>query len=373
MENVVQLTASGDYVSLPDEEHYRIYFDQMRRVCEVLRNWSESEMGSSSPEGECIGFFGNRILQSIELLRLKYLVDVDDRMKLDLNESGFPHLNEIVRLENDAEHAEDTLKRIPPRPILIEEALDVVFNENTTPLAVLENLGRRKYLEALLEQEFMGAFCFGEVKQHSGSRFNRRYVCSWACYNTEDNLIYLTWLEFDQDSDDSPMMKGSSSYNELRETIERLGRRISPLAVFATELDRELASVHPKAIRRLRLGPILSTRFSFDDCDLAKFLRRSGDPDDVLFSMECEVIVSSRQVVKERGWLLLPDTLQEVFEVPHDDPECFDRKLSDVKRYLFMPHHLWQTTFAEKNPRWLKGYEKAVRYAFENDGSLFGI
>ena len=163
MENVVQLTASGDYVSLPDEEHYRIYFDQMRRVCEVLRNWSESEIGSSSPEGECIGLFGNRILQSIELLRLKYLVDVDDRMKLDLNESGFPHLNEIVRLENDAEHAEDTLKRIPPRPILIEEALDVVFNENTTPLAMLENLGRRKYLEALLEQEFMGAFCFGEV------------------------------------------------------------------------------------------------------------------------------------------------------------------------------------------------------------------
>ena len=44
MDNVASLTASGDYVALPNEEHYRIYFEQIRLVCKVLESWAETKM-----------------------------------------------------------------------------------------------------------------------------------------------------------------------------------------------------------------------------------------------------------------------------------------------------------------------------------------
>ena len=113
MDTVARMAASGDYVALPDEEHYRIYFDQIRGVCETLQNWAESSMGKASPEGTCVRMFSDQILQSIELLRLKYLVDKRDSLKLDLNESGFPHFNEISKLENDAKNAGERLQSIP--------------------------------------------------------------------------------------------------------------------------------------------------------------------------------------------------------------------------------------------------------------------
>ena len=158
------MTASGDYVALPDEDHYRKYFDQIQQVCGILQNWADSNMGKTSPEGTCIRMFGDRILRSIELLRLKYLAEKREGLKLDLNASGFPHFNEIAKLENDAKNAVHKLQSIPPRAMATEDALDRLFETRTIPKRELNQLGRRTYLEALGESDFMGAFSFGRAE-----------------------------------------------------------------------------------------------------------------------------------------------------------------------------------------------------------------
>lgn len=373
MDTVACMTASGDYVALPDEEHYRRYFDQTRRVCEVLQNWAESRAGKSSPEGVCLRMFNERILQSIELLRLKYLAEKRESLKLDLNESGFPHFNEIVKLENDAKNAATKLLSIPPRAMATEDALDRIFETLKIPKRELQQLGRRAYLEILAEANFMGAFSFGGIKLVKTTAKHRRYICSWACYNVEDNLIYLHLLQFDQAINTAALVEGDEVYENLLAKLRRQGRRVSPLVVLATDLDEAIPEIHPKILRRMRVGPVLSSRFSFDECELAKFLRSEGHPDDVVFSIESEVIVSSRQVVKEKGWLFLPDTLREIFEINHDDMECFDRKLSEIHRYLFMPHRLWQYTFAQKDPVWLRNFEDSERIAFDENAHVYEV
>ncbi len=373
MDTVARMAASGDYVALPDEEHYRIYFDQIRGVCETLQNWAESSMGKASPEGTCVRMFSDQILQSIELLRLKYLVDKRDSLKLDLNESGFPHFNEISKLENDAKNAGERLQSIPLHVMATEDALDRLFESHTVPKKELRQLGRRAYLDALADSEFMGAFSFAGIKLFGKTKEHRRYICSWACYNVEDNLIYLHLLQFDQDTRMSPLVEGEEAYEKLMKLLRRQGRRVSPLVVLATELDNAFFSLHPKVLRRMRVGPVLSSRFSFDECEMAKFLRREGHPNDVVFSLESEVIVSSHQEVKEKGWLFLPDTFRQIFKISNEDMECFDRKLSDLHRYLFMPHRLWQNTFAQDDPVWMREFKDAERIAFDEEGKVYEI
>ena len=186
-------------------------------------------------------------------------------------------------------------------------------------------------------------------------------------------MIYLHLLQFDLDYTHSPLIEDSENGQRLLRVLRRQGRRVSPLVVLATEIDECHYAIHPKVLRRIRIGPVLSSRFSFDECKLAKFLRKEGHPDDVVFSLETEVIVSTRQVVKEKGFLFLPDTLREVFEIDRDDLECFDRKLSELKRYLFMPHRLWQYTFAQKNPTWMKEFTDSERVAFDEKGKVYEV
>jgi len=373
MDNVASLTASGDYVALPNEEHYRIYFAQIRQVCKVLESWAETKMGEDSPEAECVAAFGAKILQSIELLRLKYLAVGNETLKLDLNESGFPHFNEIVKLENDAKHAAKALRSVPPRAMATEDALTQIFETGEVPDEHLGHLARRHFLEAFEKAEFLRAFSFGEIKHLKEKGRNSALACTWACYNPEDNLIYLHLLEFEQSVGATPLEPGYVRYDEFLSLLQDLGNRASPLVVLATEIDNAIDSIHPKVLRRIRVGPVLSSRFSFDDCELAKFLRSEGDPDDLIFTLESEVIVSSRQVVKERGWLFLSDTFREVFSVPVDDEKCFDRRLSELHHFLFMPHRLWQTSLSTENPEWLEEYEDAERIAYDSAGDVCKI
>lgn len=373
MDNVASLTASGDYVALPNEEHYRIYFAQIQRVCKVLESWAETKMGDDSPEAECVAAFGAKILQSIELLRLKYLAAGSETLKLDLNESGFPHFNEIVKLENDAEHAAKTLLLIPPRAMATEDALNQIFETGEVPGEHLAHLARRHFLEAFEKADFLRAFSFGEIKRLKEGKRNNAFACTWACYNPEDNLIYLHLLEFEQSVGSTPLEPGYTRYNEFLSLLQDLGNRAAPLVVLATEIDEAIDSIHPKVLRRIRVGPVLSSRFSFDDSEMARFLRSEGDPEDLIFSLESEVIVSSRQIVKERGWLFLSDTFREVFSIPIDDEECFDRRLSELHHFLFMPHRLWQTSLSSDNPPWLEEYADAERIAYDSDGEVCKI
>ena len=97
---------------------------------------------------------------------------------------------------------------------------------------------------------------------------------------------------------------------------------------------------------------------------MAKLLRMAGKPSDFVLELESELIVSNRQVVREKGGLFRAAKVREIFEVDQANFECFDRKLTDINRFLFMPHRLWQAV--EASPDLLpKKFEDSHRLAFD--------
>lgn len=373
MESLEQQVASGNYVELPHKDAYATYFNQLARVFTVLESWVEARLGSESPEVEVLKNNLHRIHQSTELLRLKYLYEPTHSLRLDLSESGFPHFNELQRMVGDFVNVDEYLRELPPELLAIEQTLDELFETKKQPQEGLQLLGRRHYLERLSKADFLGPFRFGGVRLIDNSRESHRvYVASWACYSSRDNYPYLHFLQFEQGRKEEALERGTQAYMELKQFVEKQSSHIPPLAVLATAIDEEFDSLHPKMLRRVALGPIILPIFSFDEGPLAQLLRKEAKPSDFVLQMESEIIVSDRQVVREKGGLFRDDKVREIFAIDHREMECFDRKLSEIRRFIFMPHRVWQAV--ENTPDAIpEKFKQGDRLAFDEQNNVHSL
>lgn len=364
-DSISQQVASGDYISLPHKDAYATYFNQLGRVFNVLEAWVESQLGKLSPELRVLKMNLKRIHQSTELLRLKYLHEPTHTLRLDLNESGFPHFNELQRMVGDFLNSEEYLQELPPAVLAIEQALDELFDKREKPVDGLQVMGRRQYLKRLRNADFLGPFRFGGVSfQPATEPGVRNCVAAWTCYSSRDNFPYMHIMHFDQSVKADELHPKTDAYDAFKTCVEQQSGHIPPLAVLATALDESFETIHPKVLRRVSLGPITLPIFSFDEGPLASLLRNSGKPSDFVLQLESELIVSSRQVVREKGGLFRAEKVREIFEVDDDNFECFDRKLTDINRFLFMPHRLWQAV--ETDPSLLpEKFADSHRLAFD--------
>ncbi|MGJ8638463.1 MAG: hypothetical protein ACSHYA_03645 [Opitutaceae bacterium] len=364
MSSIAEQIASGDYVELSHKDAYATYFNQLGRVFTVLETWVASQLGALSPEVTVLHMYLQRIHQSTELLRLKYLHEPTHSLRLDLNESGFPHYNELLRMVGDFHSAEEHLQELPPELMAVEQTLDEIFETLERPTTGLQLLGRRHYLNRLLTADFMGPFRFGGVKKTKLNHGTSSCITAWACYSSKDNFPYLHVLHFEHDLKADELRSGSEAYEVFKKFVEQQSAHIPPLSVLATSIDETFESIHPKVLRRVSLGPITLPVFSFDEGTLAGLLRTAGTPVDFILQLESEVIVSNRQEVLEKGGLFRAEKVREIYGIDDTDFECFDRKLSEINRYLFMPHRLWQAV--EETPELLpKKFAKSQRLAFD--------
>ena len=364
VDTISQQAASGDYVELPHKDAYATYFNHLARVFTVLEAWVEGQLGKLSPELRVLKMNLQRIHQSTELLRLKYLHEPTHSLRLDLNESGFPHFNELQRMVGDYTNAEEYLRELPPVVLAIEQTLDELFEKQEKPVNGLQVLGRRHYLKRLMDADFLGPFRFGGVSFQPKTSDFRSCVAAWTCYSSRDNFPYLHIMHFEQDVTADELAPNSDAYSAFKTCVEQQSLHIPPLAVLATAIDESFESIHPKMLRRVSLGPITLPIFSFDEGPMATLLRAVGKPSDFVLELESELIVSSRQVVREKGGLFRAEKVREIFEIDSANFECFDRKLTDINRFLFMPHRLWQAV--ETSPELLpKKFEDSHRLAFD--------
>jgi hypothetical protein len=371
-DTISQQVASGDYVELPHKDAYATYFNQLGRVFHVLEAWVASELGKLSPELKVLKMNLHRIHESTELLRLKYLHEPTHSLRLDLNESGFPHFNELQRMVGDYVNAQEYLAELPPVVLAIEQTLDELFKTQQKPVEGLQIMGRRQYLKRLMHSDFLGPFRFGGVHVLQTTSERRSCVAAWTCYSSRDNFPYLHIMHFDQSLKADALTPKTDGYEAFKDCVEQQSGHIPPLAVLATGLDESFETIHPKMLRRVSLGPITLPIFSFDEGPLAELLRNFGKPSDFVLQLESELIVSNRQVVREKGGLFRAQKVREIFEVDESNFECFDRKLTDVNRFLFMPHRLWQAV--ETDPTLLpEKFKESHRLAFDELNQVYAL
>lgn len=367
-----KLAESGDFVSLPQEDDYLLYFEQIKRVCNALDAWCEQQASGGGEESKVLRLFLSRFLNTIELLRERQRFRPDKNLKIDLNESGFPHLLGLQELNADLLGSSDRLKQLPSMANLKEDALNELFETQGEPLGTLGLMAERNYLERLRDADFMSPFRFAGVQLRGKEGKRRHYMCAWSCYNAADNLPYVHTMLFEQDTRETALEKKGENYEELKSIISNEGRRVPPLAVLAMAIDNQLEGIHPKILKRTKIGPLALPRFTFDQGPIALMVKGLAKPTEFSVEITTETIFSTTEVVKEKGSWLRPDKVRSVFAIPENDLECFMAKTSRIHKYLLLPHHLMQH-LRSSDPEAVKLYENHELFAYDDQLSVYQI
>jgi len=195
--------------------------------------------------------YSDLLLYSIEAMRVKYMYDDEENMKVDLTDSGFPNYLEFRYLFNDLELREDYLGKLTNTDSLKEEFLDTLMRKK-------EPIAKRKlfqaasivYYTSAKKEYIFNRFVQGKIiKASEGSP--AQYLVSWSFYDVSHNRPFICYMYFDYDGKD-PLKERSEIYSALKSIADRE----MSLDTMAYGIDKRLADVFPKLIKRVDLGPI---------------------------------------------------------------------------------------------------------------------
>lgn len=364
MSEYAKAIASGDYISLPSEDDYADYYNRLNRIFLVLNRWCELLTQNGSEEGKILDWASGAFQRSVELLRQRQLFHPDHTLKLDLNASGFPHAHAIDQLGAERLGLEEELRQMPSLERLKQHALDVLMTSAENPMEELGLIARREYLEALRGSDFLGRFTFGGIASRGQTQRRKHYFAYWACYDRARNLPCVYTLLFDYTGGGNLLDVTNEERRQLIEMIGAEGGRIPPLAVLAISLDEHSDLIHPKVMKRTTLGPLLLPRFTFDNDELAVALKALGGSRDFCLHLRTETVLSSNEVVKEKGGWWRPDKIRQVFHIPATDLECAEARVTQLHNYLLLPHAV-QQHILDSSPELRETLREYHLYAFD--------
>lgn len=195
--------------------------------------------------------YSDLLLYSIEAMRVKYMYDDEENMKVDLTDSGFPNYLEFRYLFNDLELREEYLGKLTSTDVLKEEFLDTLMRKK-------EPIAKRKlfqaasivYYTSAKKEYIFNRFVQGKIlPAPEGSE--EEYLVSWSFYDVSHNRPYICYMYFDYDG------KNVEDYkDEIYSVLKNAADRDMNLDTMAYAIDKRLPKVFPKRIRRVDLGPL---------------------------------------------------------------------------------------------------------------------
>lgn len=202
------------------------------------------------------------LLYSIEAMRVKYMYDDEDNMKVDLTDSSFPNYLEFRYLFNDLELREEFLSRLTNIEDLKEEFLDTLMRKK-------QLVSKRKlfqassivYYSSAKKEYIFNRFVQGKILDVLDSKVAEHLV-SWSFYDVTHNRPFICYMYFNYDGRNVQDYK-SEIYNVLKNTSDRE----MALDTMAYAIDKRLPKVFPKLVKRVDLGPIHNV-FAKDENDI---------------------------------------------------------------------------------------------------------
>jgi hypothetical protein len=202
------------------------------------------------------------LLYSIEAMRVKYMYDEEENMKVDLTDSSFPNYLEFRYLFNDLELRKEFLGKLTDIDILKEEFLDTLMRKK-------EPISKRKlfqaasivYYSSAKKEYIFNRFVQGKILEAPES-VNATYVVSWSFYDVVHNRPFICFMYFNYDG------KNVEDYkDEIYRILKNIADRKMNLDTMAYGIDKQLPKVFPKIIKRIDLGPIHNV-FAKDENDI---------------------------------------------------------------------------------------------------------
>ncbi|MEN9000758.1 MAG: hypothetical protein ABF242_00440, partial [Flavobacteriales bacterium] len=291
--------------------------------------------------------FLQKYLNTVEILRLKYLFQQDDKMAIDLTDSSFPNYLEIKKLDAEALKSRETLAKMPNKDSIKQEVLDYMFERKAQPIHLLQKMGEITYNESLINERYMKMFTEGSLHELGKTKAgHKKYLYSWASYDSMTNRPYIYILAFEFTNDSVNLQK--EGLEAFKAIIEKNESNSSPLKVLATDLDNSAESIKPKILKRIDIGPIYC-KYSKENHEISKTIQEKFTEDDFAFFYTTEIVNSVGEKEHKTGGIFSSEKqLRQVFFVDETDIDSLERHVSEVNKYLIGSHKIVQYLTANK-------------------------
>lgn len=329
-----------DRVALERDE-LGVYFAKIEKNFQIIRQIYDCKAKVGCSESAIVSSFTERLFRTFLALRLKYLYTLDDiQLKIDTTDSGFVHHYEISHLEADLANKAAALMDLPSRAAIKADMVDEMVNQKRQPEALLALMSKRCYFESLDADALFLSFNHGTLTQVADAAGHEVYSYYWSCYDAVSNIPYIYIMVFE--SSYTPSLSDlPDEIAAFKQVVKTDGGRAPNLNVVAASIDDRLEHIHPKILKRIRLGPFYSRLFSQGlSATFAEFLECGDAHEQFALKIEQEVLFSMKQVVSKA--IFSRDKLREIYFVPDEQLELYEKGVSSLQKYMIMPYKLHQ-------------------------------
>lgn len=261
-----------DSAYLDSKEQYVFYHKMVDFALKELIVSAQRENLCTNQELIFFKQYADLILYSIEAMRVKYMYDEEENMKVDLTESGFPNYLEFRYLFNDLSLKENYVNKLKDVSELQEEFLDTLLRKK-------EPIKKSRLFQAAsivyytsVEQKFIfNRFVQGKIIK-APENSAAEYMTSWSFFDVGCNRAFVCYMYFDFEGTNIETVK-----TQIYEVLKNTADREMNLDVMAYGIDRKLKDIKPKHIKRIDLGPFHNV-FAKDENQITHAILKSiGD------------------------------------------------------------------------------------------------
>lgn len=269
------------------------------------------------------------LLYSIEAMRIKYMYDDEENMKVDLTNSGFPNYLEFRYLFNDLSLRDNYINKLKDVSELQEEFLKQLLHKKQ-PISQnrLFQAASIIYYTSVEQKYIFNRFVQGKIIE-APKDIAAQYMTSWSFYDVSHNRPFICFMYFDFEGRNIENYK-----EEIYDVLKNTSDREMALDTMAYGIDRRLKDVRPKHIKRIDLGPFHNVFAKDENAITHSILESIGKKEVPLESYALSLKIDevfSGSTFNEGGYFS-KQTLQ---------------KWSDVlkNKYVFAPHRIIQLLY----------------------------
>jgi hypothetical protein len=195
--------------------------------------------------------YSDVLLYSIEAMRIKYMYDDEDNMKIDLTESGFPNYLEFRYLYNDLQLKHEHLNKLSGVHHIKAEFLDTLLRKKQ-PIKRdrLFQAASIIYYSTVQEKYIFNRFIQGKiVAAPHGSE--AEFLVSWSFYDVGTNRPYVCYMYFDYTG-----KLIENDREKIYDVLKKNADRLMEMDFMSYTIDKKLVHVQPKKIKRIDVGPL---------------------------------------------------------------------------------------------------------------------
>ena len=255
-----------DSAVLQTKQQYAVYFKIVNDAFSKMVVHLEKEAICSPAETTYIKQYCDLLTYTLEAFRIKYLFDDEEKMKIDLTESGFPHYSEFRYLVNDMELKKEHMAKLPPLDSLKEDFLESLL-KHKKPISdrLLHQAASVAYYTSVKQEYLFKRFVQGKVTKTASSE-ETEYMISWAFYDVSLNRPFICLLYFDLHK-----VHMVDYLQDVYDVLEQTADRNMTLDTMAYAIDKKLPNLWPRKLKKIDLGPIHSI-FAKDELEITHSL-----------------------------------------------------------------------------------------------------